>query len=212
VGKAGVLGLGFYCGAARFQSMLAAGLLGPKISMEIGDCWNVVRTYRAKNDKIVDFWKDMGQIIVKMWNKPRVQGAEELTEYKPNVVEYDRETVWLPNGLGLNYPDLQCEEDRNGQALYHFATTSGRSKIHGGILTENLIQALARVVIGEKILTIDPEYRVVMMTHDELIALAPVHKADDCLEFMIHEMSQSPSWAPGLPLKAEGGYDVCYSK
>jgi hypothetical protein len=41
--------------------------------------------------------------------------------------------------------------------------------IYGGLLTENVIQALARVIVAEQMLEIADKWRVVTMTHDEVV-------------------------------------------
>ena len=46
----------------------------------------------------------------------------------------------------------------------------------------------------------------------EVVGLVPIAFADHALDFMLNEMRQPPSWAPDLPLDAEGGWDTCYSK
>jgi hypothetical protein len=212
VGKAAVLGLGFYMGAARFQATLALGLLGPKIEMDIQDCWRVVNAYRNQNNKIVEFWAAMGVVISTMWKKRHILGQGGTTVFKQGVFEYDEQTIWLPNGLGLHYPDLGVEEDELGRSQYSYRSNKEFPRLHAGILTENVIQGLARIIIGEQLLRINERFRAVMMTHDEIVAIAPVHQAQECLDFMLAEMATSPGWAPDLPLKAEGGYDTCYSK
>jgi hypothetical protein len=42
--------------------------------------------------------------------------------------------------------------------------------------------------------------------------LAPEDEADDALAFGIAEMERVPAWAPGIPLKAEGGHSERYDK
>jgi DNA polymerase len=58
----------------------------------------------------------------------------------------------------------------------------------------------------------DAGYRIVTMTHDEIVIIAKKKEAKKALDFMIKTMSTSPDWAPGLPLAAEGGFDTSYSK
>lgn len=212
VGKAGVLGLGFYMGAARFQGSLAAGILGPKIYMPLDFCQGVVDTYRRKNDKIRTLWRDMEGVLYRMLMKRMGNKPDEYNEYK--CLEYDAQTIWLPNGMGLHYPDLNAEWNPRSDRFEDYSYRSNKEfvRVHAGVLTENVIQALARVIIGEQLMRINERYRVVMMTHDEIVTIAPEHEADECLAFMLEQMSIAPAWAAGLPLKAEGGHDVCYSK
>jgi DNA polymerase len=84
--------------------------------------------------------------------------------------------------------------------------------LYGGKLTENVVQALARIVMSDAMLRIDRELPVVMHVHDEIAVLAPESQAQETLDFMIAEMTKAPSWCPTIPLAAEGGYDQIYSK
>lgn len=82
----------------------------------------------------------------------------------------------------------------------------------GPFIVHNCVQALARCIVAEQMLRISKFFRVVTMTHDEVVCVAPTAQADACLELMIGEMKTPPRWAPDLPLGAEGGHDVMYSK
>jgi hypothetical protein len=55
-------------------------------------------------------------------------------------------------------------------------------------------------------------YPIAMSTHDELACIADEREADECLRFMIEKLTRRPSWLPRIPLAAEGGHDVSYSK
>lgn len=61
-------------------------------------------------------------------------------------------------------------------------------------------------------IAVSEKYRIVSMTHDEIIAVAPTRLAQRALEDILTAMKTPPTWAKGLPLNAEGGYDACYSK
>ena len=70
--------------------------------------------------------------------------------------------------MSLHYPDLQYI---GGEFLY--STSKGKARTYTSRLAENVIQALARIVITEQMLDIQslPEVDVVMQVHDEIIAL-----------------------------------------
>lgn len=212
VGKAAQLGLGFYMGAKRFQATLAMGILGPKMDLPFEFCLAVVQTYRRKNHMIAALWRDMDSILYRMLMKKAYGKPYEGTEYK--VLEYDSETIWLPNGMGLHYPDLRAEWNSRKDRFedYTYRQNKTFEYIHCGLLTENVVQALARMIIAEQLLRINAKYRVLLTTHDELVCLARDEEADECLRFMIEQMSIPPAWAPDLPLGAEGGYARNYSK
>ena len=81
---------------------------------------------------------------------------------------------------------------------------------HGGKLTENVVQAIARDVLAEGMLRADAEgARICGHVHDELL----VESADDPFDFnhkdLERAMSEPMSWAPSLPLAADG-FDALY--
>ena len=100
----------------------------------------------------------------------------------------------------LKYPALQYI---NGEFLY-----TGRNdsmiRTHGPRVCENIIQALARIVITDQILTTHqlPGVDVVLTVHDEIIAEAPEGSVD--LNHALDLMKITPFWAGGLPLAADG--------
>ena len=70
-------------------------------------------------------------------------------------------------------------------------------------------------LLAEQMLDIidaDPDYNVMTMTHDEIVVICPDEKVDTCLDDMLRIMRTPPTWAPDLPLDAEGGYAQDYSK
>ena len=123
---------------------------------------------------------------------------------------FNDKKIGLPNRLSLVYRNLRYEK----QGLVYDSRSSERT--WGGRITENVVQALARIVITDAMLRIerDRELRasVVLTVHDEIIALAPKNNADATMARVIEHMCTAPEWAPELPLDAEGGYDERYSK
>lgn len=214
IGKIAVLGLGYGMGWKKFQATLAMGTMGPAVFIDDREAQRIVRMYRKAANKIVEMWKRSEQILGSMIQKE--EGA-----YK--CLEWDHETIWLPNGLGLHYYALNAEFDGEKYTNFQYRERGRYKKIYGGLAVENKVQALARVVIGEQLLDTRAKLakmplkrtqhaRVVMTTHDELVACVPKAAAKDTLAMMIDSMRTAPRWAPGLPLNAEGGFDVCYSK
>lgn len=77
---------------------------------------------------------------------------------------------------------------------------------------ENIVQALARIIVMTQTLAISRKYPVVMTTHDEAVALAKKAQGQRCIDFMARCMKTPPSWCADIPLNCEGGFDVNYSK
>ena len=207
IGKICVLGLGYGMGPNKLQQTLKQGVMGPPVDISLEECRRIVNIYRSRNYKIRQLWKIMDGIIVSM-----ITGTHG--EFGP--LTYGKGYIQLPNGLFLQYYGLHGEaEVHHDDLVVHeatYLTRQGRSKIYGGLLTENVVQALARCIIADQMLEISKKYRIVTMTHDEIVVVCPKKDAEKCLADMIRIMSTAPEWADGLPLAAEGGYDTCYSK
>lgn len=208
IGKICVLGLGYGMGPQKLQQTLKQGTMGPSVDISEDECRRIVQIYRQKNWKIKAFWKKMDQVITNM-----TLGIES----KEGPLEVGKGFVRLPNGMFLQYFGLHgtAEITRDDLVMTEttYLTRTGRTKLYGGLLTENVVQALSRIIIAEQMLKIhDAGYRIVTMTHDEIVIIAKKKDAKKALDFMIKTMSTPPDWAPGLPLAAEGGFDTSYSK
>lgn len=200
-GKLCQLGLGFGMGAKKFRKTAAAGPLGmDPIYMTEDEAYNTVQAYRAGNSKIPAFWRYLDARI----NQMTLTTCNETDEHGLTFVH---EGIILPSGRMLQYPGLHQTEE--GQWVY--GIDKKIKFLWGGTMDENLTQAIARDIVFEQKLKIDERYRVVSSTHDEVLYLANEDEAEEALAFGIEVFSQSPTWA-NIPVSAEGGYDVCYSK
>jgi hypothetical protein len=127
-----------------------------------------------------------------------------ITQWGP--MEIADGAIWLPNGVPLWYDQQRVDGDDR------YVLLRGRwRKMYGAKLVENAVQALSRVVLSQAILRISGRYRVVNCTHDEVMALAPLDDTQ-ALDYVLSELKATPSWAPGLPLDAEGSEGERYSK
>ena len=193
--KARVLGLGYGCGAERFVEVarVMAGL-------EITDKYSVecVASFRASNPLIVDLWKRLGSNIEQTWQHNKIMGKNETYE------------IELPSGRTLKYFDLQKRkvekepgDDRDRWQLMARRTVGGNhTKVYGGKLCENLVQATAADILKLAILNLTRAgYKVIFHVHDEIIVEVPAKS--DCLEDVKKIMCQTPSWMPDLPLAVD---------
>lgn len=205
IGKIAVLGLGYSMGAPKLQATLALGTMGPAVFLELDLCKKIVNLYRRMNFKIAAFWKRCEAIIDDM-----ITGTEG--SYK--CLRWEKECLWLPNGMRLKYPGLRCDFGENGFKEYTYQRKGITTKIYGGLLCENIVQALARIVIGEQLLELADgyKYRIATTTHDELVACVKTAQAKKCFKDMWKVMTTPPDWCSELPLSAEGGWAENYSK
>lgn len=200
-----VLGLGYQMGWAKLQVTLAKGALGgPPVFFDDSTCKGVVNTYRRANNKIRDGWEKCNQIIADM-------AAGRTGSHGP--ISWEANTIWLPNGMCLKYPGLrQSENEDTGYMEWTYQSGAMRKKIYGGLLCENLVQALARIIVGTQMLWISKKHRVVMTTHDEVSTHVKKALGSKVLEFMQQTMKTPLEWCQDIPLNCEGGMDVNYSK
>lgn len=210
IGKSAQLGLGFGMGVDKFQMTLAKGALGgPRVNFPRDQCAFIVSTYRTANYKIAQGWKQCSAMIEDM-------AAGASGEHKCIRWGGDGEGngwVALPNGMYLKYPNLKrTRNDDKGWDEWSYQAKDVRKRIYGSLLTENLVQALARIIVAEQMLMIDRKYRCVMTTHDEVVAHPRLRDAEKCYQFMYQCMTTPLWWCPDIPLAAAGGWAENYSK
>jgi DNA polymerase len=211
VGKTCILGLGYGMGKDKFQATLKIGAGGVSVDMPISDAERIVTLYRQTYDKITALWKE-GQAALDAM-------AKGFT-YELGVCKLlcSPEGIRLPNGMMLRYANLR--KDNEGQYVYD--TRYGPNKIYGGKVIENVVQALARIVVFDQMAKIDQElrrrdtpeerYRVVLTVHDEVVCIVPNHYAADCEELMLWHMSIAPKWCSDLPVACEAGSGLNYAE
>lgn len=206
------LGLGYGMGWRKFQDTLAAGALGgPPVFMAEHEVRHIVNTFRTKRWAIKNYWQQADQAIVDMY-------MGNSRQWGPLTIH--RNCIVMPNGMALQYPGLRpAEDDEFGGWEYH----NGQfyTKIYGGKLTENITQALARIVLFDQMLAVEELFapyggRVVMNVHDEIIAVGPdlgvPEDQNELFQQMLGIMRTPPKWCPDLPLDGEGGVAAEYSK
>ena len=104
-----------------------------------------------------------------------------------------------------------------GRRNYIAMLTKGSKKIPirlwGGLLAENISQALARDIFADMLLRIDAKgINVIFHVHDEFVIEAEESEADNVLKQVIESMSKAPGWIPDIPLAAEGKILERYEK
>jgi DNA polymerase len=217
VGKTCVLGLGYGMGAEKFRRTLEIGQGGINVVIDINEAERIVRLYRQKNWKIVQFWQKCGAALKDML----YGGGNEL---HPKV-RYDKGGIILPNGFRVQYPALR--ETANGFMYISDARTYQKAlkdrvltgsppddiawtRIYGGKVTENIVQALAALVIREQMAAAGLHFKVAFQVHDEIIVAVPEDNALADQAKLEALMSTAPKWAPDLPVACESGMAANY--
>ena len=211
VGKTCILGLGYGMGAEKFRRTLEVGQGGISVSIELNEAERIVRLYRQKNWKIVQLWQRCGSALTGM-----TQGG---TGNIHDLIPYDSSGITLPNKFQIKYPALR--QTSNGFEYIADARTYRKylkepsptdkqneiswTRIYGGKVTENLVQALAAIVIREQMTAIGQHYHVAFQVHDEIIISTRDSDADNAEQHLVRIMSTPPIWATDLPIACDSG-------
>jgi len=206
VGKTTILGSGYGMGAKKFQAQLKT--FGVTIAEE--EAQRIISVYRETYPRIPLLWKDCQKALVAILIGQRAG----LPEDKPKIYAEGENGIRLPNGLYLKYPNLRIHVTPEGKEEFVYDTKKGKAvipnRIYGGKVTENVCQALARIIIGEQMLLIARRYRVVMTVHDAIACVAPKEEAEVAKGFVEQCMKMRPDWCEELPLNCEAGYGETY--
>ena len=203
VGKTTILGAGYGMGAVRFQDQLKS--FG--FDMELDEARRVIQIYRDSNWKIAHLWREAQNMLINLSRKDNATlGLSGVLEVSPGEVG-----VKLPSGMYLRYNDLEAEQDERG-IQFTYATRRGRTKIYGGKVIENVCQAIARCIIGEQMLKIAKQYRIVLTVHDSVVCCVPEESVSEAQSYIEKCMRWTPDWADGLPIDCESGVGDSYGE
>ena len=205
VGKTCILGLGYGTGALKLQHTLKTSPPGADLTKE--KCDEIVKLYRDTNDMIVKLWRegDKALKIMADWQpeqKPFYYG-------KNKCVKVYSDGIQLPNGLYIRYPELQLNTDETTSG-YQYKSRKGPVSLWGGSVVENVVQALARIVVGEQMIKLTERYRPVLTVHDAAVCVVPDDEVDEACAWIVKVMSSPPDWAKGLPVACEAQYGRNY--
>ena len=198
--KARVLGLGFGCGAVRFQNM-ARTMVGLVLTEE--QCQQIVADYRASNYRIVQAWKHFQLAL-------RAAYAEKERHL----------SLRLPSGRRLHYYRVRGRHDpvkKRHQIVADYergvSKEAAGHNLYGGLLFENVVQATARDILAPAILRVEAAgYPVVLHVHDEIICEVPEEVAEEARGEIVRIMTEPLGWTEGLPLAAEAHIEERYTK
>lgn len=187
------LASGFGMGWLKFQRRVLQ-----KYNKRITDAEaeNAISVYRSTHPKVTALWRAFQKIIENM--------GKGLPPYQFKCLIIDGYKIIMPDGTFLDYTGMYYDGED-----YRL----GKSKIYGGLVTENVIQKLGWVIICNAIRNIDDayNYKLVTTTHDDLLYAIP-EQDNTALDNILKIMKQSPDWCKDLPLGAEGFESARYDK
>jgi len=155
----------------------------------------IIDTYRRTAWPIVSMWGLFSELIHRCLYSGK--------EYTHKCLTFRKGEIELPNGMKLLYPNLRLEQGDNGKPQWVYGERA--TKLYAGKVTNNVTQALARIVMTDGMLRVSKKYHIAGTVHDELIAVVPDEEVVDAKTWVLAQMTMEPSYMPGIPLAADGG-------
>ena len=166
--------------------------------------------------KIIDIYREKAQSVVNFWDLNNSLLTHSLAQGKPYVhkcLTFNKESILLPSGLSLKYPNLTGSADEKGRIQWSYgADDKSIRKLYGGKIVENVVQAVARCVMTDGMLRIQKRYSCVLTVHDEAVVLVPENEAVEAEKWVLEQMIKDPPYMPGIPLDAETGCNKRYGE
>jgi DNA polymerase len=225
--KPAVLGAGYRMGGGDLYRGEKTGLWAYAESMGIDipkeEAHRMVQLFRDGYPEIPQFWYALEEATCRCvkTGMPQQTGPVRWEMMEPYL------TAILPSGRRLyyQYPEVRTEvrisrfgKPYNKDCLSYMGKSQitkkwERLESHGGLLIENLVQAIARDVLKVGILRAkDAGFQIMGHVHDEIIAMRRI--GDNRLSFdLLRCLMRWPiHWAPGLLLNAAGFSGRIYRK
>lgn len=195
---------------------------GERMGLSDTEMMSLVRKWRMANPAIVEMWKEIDEA-----SKEAVRYQRPVSCTCRNIIfDCDGEfmTIQLPSGRKLYYYGPRFKDKKIGrstmpsrvlcyQGVVQETKQWGEIDTYGGKLTENIVQAIARDLLGSSMLQLEAEgYHPVCHIHDECLVEVPEENAQAYYEEMARIMGTPPEWASDLPLRADGYVTPFYLK
>lgn len=221
IGKTAILCLGYRMGTSCFRDRLKVQTASVVEAMFRNEqelnmaCWDIITQYRNRYQRIFAFWKEIEEAL-----RDSILDGTERTLGKVTIKPGNgRISITLPSGRDIVYLSPQISEQKKhisyiekwGENRNFIAdglqiTYCGK-ELHGGVLTENIVQGIARDLLVNAIFETERRgHRVILHIHDEIIAWAPESQAESTKNDMVNAWRSVPDWAKELVLDAEGIY------
>lgn len=202
VGKTCILGLGYGMGPAKFLlQMLLAKVKG----MTPEQAKRIVYLYRETYKEIPLLWSSLEQYLSKCVD------PQALFTFGPLTLLHER--IVLPNGMPLIYPGLKGDGDQLQFTSKRAKDEGTTNKLWGGVITENVVQALARIVISRAELRLARAgLRAALQVHDELVYCVPEKHAEKVKRAIEIALRMPVDFLPRLPVDCEVGIGKTYAE
>lgn len=199
VGKAAQLSLIYGTGHVKLRGQIK--MLSGK---DIGEAFakNVVDIYRDEYDMVKRAWYDAGRAL----NAIHANEEDTIGLGPLSLTVMGARGIRLPSKLQMTYNDLSPSTDAAGRVQWVYKTRKGPVHIHAAKCFQNIIQALARCVMGEAMVRVHKKYPIGLTIHDALYGIVPTEQAIEAMTFIVEELRKPPEWLPSIPLDAECGF------
>ena len=198
------LGYGGSVGALKAMGALNYGLTEEELKPLV-DAW------RQSNPRIVKFWWDVDRAATTCVRDRVPAETHGIRFFYQSGMMF----IVLPSGRRLVYVKPKMGVNRYGSESVTYEGVGEQKKwlrleSYGPKFVENIVQATARDILVEAMRRLEAAgYQIVMHVHDEAVIEAP---ADSSLEDICAIMGQTPAWAGGLLLRADGYVCDFYQK
>lgn len=193
---------------------------GERMGLSDTEMMSLVQKWRMANPAIVDMWHEIDEA-----SKEAVKYQRPVRCTCRNII-FDCDgsfmTIQLPSGRKLFYHRPVFKDKKIGRSTirslcYHGVVQEtkqwGEIDTYGGKLTENIVQAISRDLLGNSMLNLEAAgYHPVCHIHDECLVEVPAENAKAYYDEMARIMSIPPEWASDLPLRADGYVTPFYLK
>lgn len=195
---------------------------GERMGLSDTEMMSLVRKWRLANPAIVDMWKEIDEA-----SKEAVRYQRPVSCTCRNIIfdcNGEFMTIQLPSGRKLFYYGPKFKDKKIGcstmptrvlcyQGVVQETKQWGEIDTYGGKLTENIVQAISRDLLGNSMLNLEAnDYHPVCHIHDEVLCEVPEENAQAYYEEMASIMGTPPEWASDLPLRADGYTTPFYLK
>ena len=195
-GKIAELALGY---GGSVGALTAMGALDMGLSED--ELQPLVDMWRSSNPHITSYWWAV-DAAVKKAIKQRCQARVGDITF---VVKSGMLFITLPSGRRLSYVKPRIGENRfGGESVTYMGIDAtkhwSRIESYGPKFVENIVQAVSRDILAYAMKTL--RYcQIVGHVHDELIIEC---SPDVSLDAVCEQMGRTPSWLPGIELRADG--------
>ena len=212
-GKIAVLALGYGGGVSALEAMG-----GSRMGLTEAEEREIVCKWRDSNPHIVKLWSRVEQAAIAAINTGR---AITINRGVVIACQWGCLTITLPSGRTMVYPRARVGIETNDgyrgdheSIEYEGVNQTTRKwqsvRTYGGKLVENIVQAIARDILGEVILKAQAwNLDLVFHVHDEIIVEADKQTPLSLVEALFDD---DITWARGLPLKGAGYTTRFYKK